>query len=52
MVVLQVAGAKKAAVLARALKGPEDLIACPAQWLRHAVGRVVVVCDAEAASQL
>jgi 6-phosphogluconolactonase len=52
MVVLQVAGAKKAAVLARALRGPEDLVACPAQWLRHAVGRVVVVCDAEAASQL
>ena len=51
-VVLQVTGAKKAAVLARALKGKEDLVACPAQWLRHAVGRVVVVCDAEAASQL
>jgi 6-phosphogluconolactonase len=30
-VVLQVAGAKKAPVLARALKGPEDLVACPAQ---------------------
>lgn len=51
-VVLQVTGAKKAAVLARALKGKEDLVGCPAQWLRHAVGRVVVVCDAEAASQL
>ena len=52
MVVLQVTGAKKAAVLARALKGKEDLVACPAQWLRHAIGRVVVVCDAEAAAQL
>ena len=52
MVVLQVAGAKKAQVLARALKGPEDLVACPAQWLRKASGRVVVVADAEAASGL
>ncbi len=51
-VVLQVAGAKKAAVLARALKGPEDLTACPAQWLRRASGRVVIVADAEAASGL
>jgi 6-phosphogluconolactonase len=51
-VVLQVAGAKKAEVLARALKGPEDLVGCPAQWLRKASGRVVVVCDAEAASKL
>jgi 6-phosphogluconolactonase len=52
MVVLQVTGAKKAAVLARAMKGPEDLAACPAQWLRRAAGRVVVVADPEAASGL
>ena len=51
-VVLQVSGAQKADVLARALKGPEDLVACPAHWLRHATGRVVVVCDPEAASGL
>jgi 6-phosphogluconolactonase len=51
-VVLQVAGAKKAPVLARALKGPEDLTACPVQWLRRASGRVVIVADAEAASDL
>jgi len=51
-VVLQVTGASKAEVLARALKGPEDLVACPAQWLRKASGRVVVVCDAAAASRL
>jgi len=52
MVVLQVSGAGKAEVLARALKGPEDLVACPAQWLRKASGRVVVVCDPPAASGL
>ena len=52
MVVLMVTGAGKAEVLARALKGPEDLVACPAQWLRKASGRVVVVCDPEAASRL
>ena len=52
MVVLQVAGSGKAEVLARALKGPEDLVACPAQWLRKASGRVVVVCDPPAASRL
>ena len=51
-VVLQVTGAKKADVLAHALKGAEDLVACPAQWLRKASGRVVVVCDAESASKL
>ena len=51
-VVLQVAGAKKAEVLARALKGPEDLLGCPAQWLRKASGRVVIVCDPEAAANL
>ena len=52
MVVLQVSGAKKAPVLAQALKGAEDRVACPAQWLRRASGRVVVVADAEAAAQL
>jgi 6-phosphogluconolactonase len=52
MVVLQVTGSGKAEVLARALKGPEDLVACPAQWLRKASGRVVVVCDPPAASRL
>ncbi len=51
-VVLQVCGAKKAAVLARVLKGPEDLVACPAQWLRKASGRVVIVADSAAASGL
>jgi len=51
-VVLQVTGAKKAAVLAKAMKGPTDLVACPAQWLRKAAGRAVVVCDEAAASQL
>jgi 6-phosphogluconolactonase len=51
-VVLQVSGASKAEVLARALKRPEDLVACPAQWLRKASGRVVVVCDSAAASRL
>lgn len=52
MVVLQVKGASKAQVLARALKEAEDLVACPAQWLRRASGRVVVVADADAASAL
>jgi 6-phosphogluconolactonase len=52
MVVLQVTGANKAEVLARALKGPEDLVACPAQWLRRAAGRVVVVCDPACAAAL
>ena len=52
MVVLQVTGAAKADVLARALKGPEDLAACPAQWLRKASGRVVVACDSPASSRL
>ena len=51
-VVLQVAGAAKAEVLARALKGPEDLVACPAQWLRRASGRVVVIADEAAAKGL
>ena len=51
-VVLQVTGAKKAAVLARALKGAEDLAACPAQWLRRASGRVVIVADADAAAEI
>jgi 6-phosphogluconolactonase len=52
MVVLQVTGAKKAEVLARAIKGPEDLAGCPAQWVRKASGRAVVVCDGDAASRL
>ena len=51
-VVLQVMGAAKAEVLTRALKGPEDLVACPAQWLRRASGRVVVVADEAAAAGL
>ncbi len=51
-VVLQVTGEKKAAVLARTLKGPEDLVACPAQWLRRAAGRVVIAADAAAAAEL
>lgn len=51
-VALQVAGSEKAAVLARTLKGPEDLVACPAQWLRHAVGRVVIAADTAAAADL
>jgi 6-phosphogluconolactonase len=52
MVVLQVSSGAKADVLARAIKGPEDLVACPAQWLRHAVGRVVVLASREAAAKL
>jgi len=52
MVVLQVTGAKKAEVLSRAIKGPDDLVGCPAQWVRKASGRSVVVCDAAAASRL
>jgi 6-phosphogluconolactonase len=51
-VALQVVGEQKAKVLARTLKGPEDLVACPAQWLRHAAGRVVIVADAAAAADL
>ena len=51
-VVLQVSGAAKAEVLARALKAPEDLVACPAQWLRRASGRVVVIADEAAAKGL
>jgi 6-phosphogluconolactonase len=51
-VVLQVAGGGKAGVLSRALKGPPDLVGCPAQWLRNASGRVVVVADPAAASGL
>jgi 6-phosphogluconolactonase len=52
IVVLQVTGAAKADVLARAVKGPEDLVGCPAQWIRKATGRAVVVCDSAAASRL
>ena len=52
MVVLQVTGEKKAEVLARALRGADDLQGCPAQWLRRASGRVVVVADEAAAARL
>ena len=52
MVVLQVTGAAKAEVVARTVKGLEDLVACPAQWVRKASGRSVLVCDAAAASRL
>ena len=52
MVVLQVTGAAKAEMVARTVKGPEDLVACPAQWIRKASGRSVLVCDAAAASRL
>jgi len=52
MAVLQVSGGAKAEVLARMVKGPEDLVACPGQWMRKATGRSVVVCDAAAASRL
>jgi 6-phosphogluconolactonase len=51
-VVLQVSSGSKADVLARAIKGPEDLVACPAQWLRRAVGRVVVLATRDAAAKL
>lgn len=51
-VVLQVSGPQKAPVLARALKAKEDLVACPAQWLRHAAGRVVIAADSPAAAEL
>ena len=51
-VTLQVASGKKAAVLEQTLRGKEDLVACPAQWLRHAVGRVVVIASREAAAKL
>jgi 6-phosphogluconolactonase len=49
---LQVSAGSKAAVLEQTLRGKEDLVACPAQWLRHAVGRVVVFASREAASKL
>ena len=49
---LQVASGKKAAVLEQTVRGKEDLVACPAQWLRHAVGRVVLIASREAASKL
>jgi 6-phosphogluconolactonase len=52
MVVLQVSGARKAEVLTRAVKGPEDVVACPGQWLRKASGRAVIVCDIAAAAKL
>ena len=51
-VVLQALGASKAEALTRAVRGREDLINCPAQWLRKAAGRVVVIADSAAASGL
>jgi len=51
-VALQVASGKKAALVEQMVRGKEDLVACPAQWLRHAVGRVVVIASREAASKL
>jgi 6-phosphogluconolactonase len=51
-VVLQVTGEQKAQVLERAVKGKEDLVSCPAQWLRRAAGRVVIAADAAAAAAL
>jgi len=51
-VVLQVSSGKKAAVLEQAVRGKEDLVACPAQWLRHGVGRVVVIASRDAAAKL
>ena len=51
-VVLQVKGKAKAPVLAKAMKGANDLVGCPAQWLRRAAGRAVVVADEDAASGL
>jgi len=50
-VVLQVSSGKKAAVLEQAVRGKEDLVACPAQWLRHGVGRVVVIASRDAAAK-
>jgi len=52
LVVLQATGAAKANALTRAVRGPDDLVACPAQWLRRAAGRVVVVADQAAAAGL
>ena len=51
-VLLQVQGKAKAPVLAKAMKGANDLVGCPAQWLRRAAGRAVVVADEDAASGL
>lgn len=51
-VVVAATGAAKAEVLRTALRGPEDLVACPAQWLRRASGRVVFVTDEAAAARL
>ena len=48
----RVGGGAKADVLHRALVGPEDLVECPAQWIRRASGRVVVIADAAAAARL
>ena len=51
-VVLQAMGASKAEALQRAVRGPEDLVNCPAQWLRKAAGRVVVIADSAAGAGL
>jgi 6-phosphogluconolactonase len=51
-VALLTTGAKKADVVERMLKGADDLVGCPAQWLRRASGRLVVICDEAAASKL
>jgi 6-phosphogluconolactonase len=52
VIVLQALGSAKAEVLARAVRGREELLACPAQWLRKAAGRVVVIADSAAAAGL
>ena len=52
MVALLVTSGKKAGVLEQAVRGKEDLVACPAQWLRHAVGRVAVIATREAAARI
>jgi 6-phosphogluconolactonase len=51
-VALQISSGKKAAVLEQAVRGKEDLAGCPAQWLRHGVGRVVVIASRDAAAKL
>lgn len=51
-VVLQAIGASKAVSLTKAVRGADDLVNCPAQWLRRAAGRVVVIADSAAAANL
>jgi len=50
--VLQAIGASKAVPLTKAVRGADDLVNCPAQWLRRAAGRVVVIADSAAAANL